>query len=204
MTEALGRTSDHPIDPLFLRRWSPRAFTGEAIEEGTLLTMLEAARWAPSSYNAQPWLFAYTIRGTEAWPRFLNLLSNTNREWAQGASALVALVSRTHSLESDQKLPVASYSHSFDAGAASGYFALQATMLDWHVHGMVGFDKERAFEELEIPLMHRVEAIFAVGRHGSPDLLPDEMKKKEVPNGRKALSEIAASGSFAGFAKASL
>ncbi len=166
MTELHTRIADHPIDPIFLRRWSPRAFTGEAIEESSLLTMLEAARWAPSSYNAQPWLFAYALRGTEAWPRFLNLLSDTNRIWAQDASALVALVSRTHSLDPDKDQPVASYSHSLDAGAAAGYFALQATMLGWHVHGMVGFDKARAFEDLEVPLMHRVEAIFAVGRQG--------------------------------------
>ena len=196
MTELHTRIADHPIDPIFLRRWSPRAFTGEAIEESSLLTMLEAARWAPSSYNAQPWLFAYALRGTEAWPRFLNLLSDTNRIWAQDASALVALVSRTHSLDPDKDQPVASYSHSLDAGAAAGYFALQATMLGWHVHGMVGFDKARAFEDLEVPLMHRVEAIFAVGRQGSPDLLPDDMKKKETPNSRKGLADIAAEGGF--------
>ena len=202
MTVTPARTADYPIDSIFLRRWSPRAFTGEVIEECTLLTMLEAARWAPSSYNAQPWLFAYALRGTGAWPRFLNLLSNTNRTWAQDASALVVLVSRTHSVEPDKELPVASYSHSLDAGAASGYFALQATMLGWHVHGMVGFDKARTFEVLEVPLMHRVEAIFAVGRQGSPDLLPKEMKKKEMPNGRKALSEVAAEGGFGSLVKA--
>ena len=200
MTDANGRKADHPIDPIFLKRWSPRALTAEAIDEDTILTILEAARWAPSSYNAQPWLFAYALRGTDAWPRFLDLLSDSNRSWGQDASALVALVSRTHSIEPDEDQPVASYSHSLDAGAASGYFALQATMLGWHVHGMVGFDKARAFEDLQVPLLHRVEAMYAVGRQTSPDLLSDDMKKKEIPNCRKPLAEIAAEGGFGGLA----
>ena len=68
MTQANSRTADYPIDALFLERWSPRAFTGEAISERELLTLLEAARWAPSSYNSQPWRFLYARRDTEPWP----------------------------------------------------------------------------------------------------------------------------------------
>ena len=84
-TTANGRTADYPIDPMFLERWSPRALTGEPIAEADLLTMLEAARWAPSCYNAQPWRFAYARRDTPSWGKFLDLLVPLNRTWAAGA-----------------------------------------------------------------------------------------------------------------------
>lgn len=142
MTTANGRTADHPIDPMFLERWSPRAFTGEPLAEADLLTMLEAARWAPSCYNSQPWRFAYARRDTPHWDRFLNLLVPFNRSWAKDASALVIMISNSlmRSLGSDKDVP--SPTHSLDAGTASGYFALQAHKMGWHVHGMAGFDRE--------------------------------------------------------------
>jgi len=81
-TTANGRTAAYPIDPLFLERWSPRAFTGEAMTETDLMTILEAARWAPSSYNSQPWRFIYGRRGTPAWDRIFALLNPFNQSWA--------------------------------------------------------------------------------------------------------------------------
>ena len=87
------RTPDYPIHNMFLERWSPRAFTGQPITQQELLTMLEAARWAPSSYNSQPWRFLYALRDTPAWERFLNLLVPLNQTWAKESSALVFLVS---------------------------------------------------------------------------------------------------------------
>ena len=92
MTQANSRTADYPIDALFLERWSPRAFTGEAIPERQLSSLFEAARWAPSSYNSQPWRFLYARRDTEPWPRFLGLLNEYNQSWARNAAALVILV----------------------------------------------------------------------------------------------------------------
>ena len=83
MTNANSRTADYPIDPMFLERWSPRAFTGEPISETDLLTMLEAARWAASSYNSQPWRFIYARRDTPHWDRFLDLLVPHNQSWVK-------------------------------------------------------------------------------------------------------------------------
>ncbi len=194
MTTVNGRTADHPIDKLFLERWSPRAFTGEAIPEAELATIFEAARWAPSSYNSQPWRFLYARRDTPAWEHFLSLLIEFNRSWSKEAAALVILVSKQTMLVGGKEVP--SYSHSFDAGAAWQSLALQATLLGWAVHGMVGFDKERAATELNVPADYRVEAAIAIGRKGDPSLLPEGVRAREVPSPRNPLSSLVFEGGF--------
>ena len=196
MTSANNRQSDFPIDPLFLERWSPRAFTGEAIPEADLLTMIEAGRWAASSYNSQPWRFLYARRDTPHWARFLGLLVPFNQSWAMHASALVVLVSNSMMRPPGADKDVPSHSHSLDTGAAAGNFALQATRMGWHVHGMVGFDIERAFTELNVPQGHRVEAAYAVGRIGDKARLPEALQARETPNTRRPLKEIAFEGGF--------
>lgn len=196
MTHANARQSAHPIDPIFLERWSPRAFTGEGIAEAELMTILEAARWAPSSYNSQPWRFLYARRGTAPWERFLDLLVPFNRGWAKDAAALIVLVSNSVMRTPGSDKDVPSHSHSLDAGAASGFLALQANRMGWFVHGMVGFDMDRAFTELNVPVGHRVEAAYAIGRKGDPATLPDQLCAREVPSDRRPLSELAFEGGF--------
>ena len=196
MTDANARHSDHPIDPIFLERWSPRAFTGEPIPEADLMTMLEAARWAPSSYNSQPWRFLWARRGTPHWDRFLDLLVPFNRGWAKDAAALIVLVSNSLMRPPGAEKDVPSHSHSLDAGAASGYLALQANRMGWFVHGMVGFDMDRAFAELNVPVGHRVEAAYAIGRRGDPATLPEGLRAREAPSDRRPLRELAFEGSF--------
>ena len=181
---------------MFLGRWSPRAFTGEPIGKADLLTMLEAARWAASSYNSQPWRFLYARRDTSHWERFLNLLTPFNRTWARNASALVFVVSNSTMCSPRSGKETPSPTHSFDAGAASGYFALQASRMGWFVHGMVGFDMERAFVELRVPKGFRVEAAYAVGRLGDRSSLPEELQSREVPSDRLPLEKLAFEGSF--------
>ena len=196
MTTANGRTADHPIDAMFLERWSPRAFAAEELPEADLLTMLEAARWAPSSYNSQPWRFIYARRGTVHWDRFLDLLVPFNRSWAASASALVVLVSNSLMRPPGSDKDVPSHTHSFDTGTASGYFALQANRMGWWVHGMVGFDMDRAFAELDVPIGYRVEAAFAVGRLGDPAGLPEALRERERPSARTPLADLAFEGTF--------
>ncbi len=196
MTTANSRTSDYEIDPLFLERWSPRAFAGGFISERELLTMIEAGRWAASSYNSQPWQFLYALRDTPHWERFFGLLVPFNQSWAKDAAALVVLVSNSLMLPPGAEKPVPSHSHSLDTGAAAGNFALQATRMGWQVHGMVGFDMDRAFAELNVPQGHRVEAAYAVGRVGDKAQLPEGMREREAPSPRKPLGEIAFEGSF--------
>lgn len=196
MTSANARRSDHPIDPMFLERWSPRAFSPEEIVEADLLTILEAGRWAPSSYNSQPWRFLYARRDTRHWDGFLDLLVPFNRGWAQDAAALIVLVSNPLMRPPGADKDVPSHSHSLDAGTASGYLALQANRMGWHVHGMVGFDMDRAFAELNVPTGYRVEAVYAVGRKGDPASLPDQIRAHEVPSDRRPLRELAYEGGF--------
>jgi len=151
MTTVGPRTSDHEIEPMFLERWSPRAYSGEAIPEAELMQILEAARWAPSSYNSQPWRFIYARRDTPHWEPMLSLLNDGNRSWAKEAAVLMVLVSSSLMTVPGQDKPVPSHSHSLDAGSAWGYLALQAAKLDWHAHAMVGFDMQRAPRPLECP-----------------------------------------------------
>lgn len=104
--------------------------------------MFEAARWAPSSYNSQPWRFLYTTRDSAHWDKFLGLLVECNQSWAKTASSLVFVVCETTMTKPGKDARMASHSHSFD-GAAWG-LALQASLPGWHAHGMVGLDFERA------------------------------------------------------------
>ena len=158
--------------------------------------MLEAARWAASSYNSQPWRFLYARRDTSHWDRFLNLLAPFNRTWATNASALVFVASNSTMCSPRKGKETPSPTHSFDAGAASGYFALQASRMGWFVHGMAGFDQERAFVELRVPKGFRVEAVYAVGRLGDRYSLPEELQLREVPSDRLPLEKLAFEGSF--------
>jgi hypothetical protein len=128
---------------------------------------------------------AYARRDTQHWERFLNLLVPLNRSWATNASALVFLVSNSMMRPPGSEKDVPSPTHSFDAGTASGYFALQANKMGWNVHGMAGFDRERAMAELNVPAGFRVEAAYAVGRVGDPATLPEALRDRERPSPRR-------------------
>ena len=189
------RHADHPISPFFLERWSPRAFAPEPVSHEDLMTMLEAARWAASSSNLQPWRFVYARRDTEAWPRLLDLLVEGNRVWARDAGALVFVVSNAMRTTSEGK-SAPSPTHSYDSGTASGYFTLQAHLLGFRAHGMYGFDHDRAMTVLRVPADHRVEAVYAVGRPGDPARLPERLRAREYPSGRRPLAELVFDGGF--------
>jgi nitroreductase len=190
------RKSDYPIDPLFTTRWSPRAFDGAPMSDPELLTLLEAARWAPSAQNAQEWRFAYALRGDELWQPLLESLNTKNQTWASNASALLAVASSISSLPKVGTTPVPNPSHAFDAGAAWAHLALQATLSGWHVHAMGGFNPETAAKAIHLPSHHVLHCVVAVGKRGDPANLPDGLREREAPNGRKHLSEIAVRGAF--------
>ncbi len=194
MTSA--RTPDHPIHPLFTDRWSPRAFTGEAISEPDLLGMLEAARWAPSAYNAQPWRFIYARRETASWQPIFDTLVAFNQGWAQRASALVVIVSADEATFPGAAAAAPNRWHSFDAGAAWASIAFQATLSGWSAHGMAGFDVERLREATGIPAGYSVETVLAIGRKGDKSVLPEGLQARETPNGRLPLTQLAAEGRF--------
>src|SRR5262245_32108495 len=109
-----NRQADHAINNLFLDRWSPRAMSGEEIPQADLMVLFEAARWAPSSYNNQPWRILYARRNSEYWPLFFDLLADVNKAWTRNAGVLLLFISKT-TLDLNGK---PSITHSFDAGAA--------------------------------------------------------------------------------------
>ncbi len=187
-----GRTSVFPIHEIFLKRWSSRAFSGETISEKEILTLFEAARWAPSSSNSQPWRFLVATRDSEEWPKFFNLLVEFNQAWAKQAAALVVIVSHQIIENSGKLLPT----HSFDTGSAFENLALQAAFQGIIAHGMAGFDYEKARSELKIPENYTVEAMIAIGKPGKKEDLPEDLQKREVPSERKPLSEIIFKGEF--------
>ena len=187
-----SRKADHPVDELFLDRWSPRAMSHEGVSEEDLLTLLEAARWAPSSYNNQPWRILYARRDTDHWPTFFGLLVEGNQAWAADAAALLLFVSKETFDFNGKPYPT----HSFDTGAAWENLALQATLKGMVAHGMQGFDYERARSELNIPEGFRVEAMAAVGRPGDPQRLPERLRAREAPSDRKPLGQTTCEGPF--------
>ena len=196
MTSNTPRASTHPIDPLFLERWSPRAFDGSNLSQTELFTILEAARWAPSSFNQQPWRFVYAHRESADWERFVGLLMPFNAMWARNASVLLFIVSDTMIQLPRDAARTVSHSHSFDAGAAWAFMALQAIRLGIRTHGMTGVDFNRARKELSVPDTFRIEAAIAIGRVGDKSKLPPEMQGREAPNGRRDLAELVMEGRF--------
>jgi nitroreductase len=190
------RKPGHAIDTLFTDRWSPRSFTAEAMPEAVLLQMFEAARWAPSSYNYQPWRFLYALRDTPAWQTFLGLLTDVNQVWAFRASALVFVLSDSRVMRPGNDRPVDSYTHVFDSGLACAQFALQATRMGWITHCMQGFDKERSYAELKVPHDLRINAVVAVGRQAGPEQLSEPLQAREKPSDRRPLGDLVRCGTM--------
>jgi len=190
------RIADHPIAPIFLNRWSSRAFTSEPISDEALFALFEAARWAPSAYNSQPWRFVYAKRDSPAWPKLLSVLVPYNQVWAGGAAALVFVVSNPTFTPAGKSEPTLSRSASFDAGAAWASLAFQACLDGWVAHGMGGFDEGAARAALNVPADHRIEAAVAIGCRGERACLPERYHAGEAPNSRRPISETVFEGAF--------
>lgn len=185
------RKTQRNVNEIFVNRWSPRAMSGEEIDEAALFSLLEAARWAPSSNNNQPWRFLYARRNTPNWNTFFNLLTESNQIWAKNAAVLLVVISKK---TFDSGKP--SRTHSYDTGAAWVSFALQGYLNGLVVHGMQGFDYDKAKEILHVPDDYSVEAMIAVGKKGKKEELPAYLQEREIPSTRKSLTEIAVEGSF--------
>jgi len=189
------RKPDHPVSQHFIDRWSQRAFTGDAIPDATLMRIFEAARWAPSASNIQPWIFLYAKRGSAEFDKFHSLLAEGNRPWAKNAAAIVFLVSRKTRQAADGS-QVPARSHSLDAGAAWACLALEASAVGWPAHGMIGVDFDRARDELNVPDECHIEMAIAIGKRGDKANLPEKLQGIEQPNTRKPVGEIVIAGAF--------
>jgi nitroreductase len=189
----MERKADYPILDLLLERRSPRAMSGEPITHDEFMTLIEAARWAPSSYNHQPWRFIYAYRDTPEWDMLFSFLVEANAVWAKRAGALLVVLSH-HYFEYNNAY---SRTHTFDTGAAAENFALQGFSMGLVVHGMEGFDYDRAKTELGIPDDYTVEAMFAIGLPGPASLLPEPLQARESnPTDRLKAEELIYHGSF--------
>lgn len=187
-----NRTPTHPINELILNRWSPRAMSGESISNEELMSLFEAARWAPSSYNNQPWRFIYATRDSAHWNTFMNLMVEFNQSWAKNAAALVVVISKKTFDHNGE----AASTHSFDTGAAWENLAIEAEARGLVSHGMQGFDYDKARTELGVPEGFAVEMMIAIGKPGAKENLPEMLQEKELPSDRKPLSDIVMEGKF--------
>lgn len=191
-----NRIADYPVDPNFTDRWSPRAFDGSDMPEADLRTMFEAARWAPSAFNSQPWHFLYARRGDADWERFLGLLVPFNQSWAHTASALIFIISDSMPGVGSKGEPKPSPSHGFDTGAAWMSLALQATRMGYYAHSMAGIDQAAARADLALPERYQIHAACAVGRLGDPEQLDPAQRSREFPSDRKPQTTFVHAGSW--------
>jgi nitroreductase len=189
----MPRQAAAPIEPFFLSRWSGRAFTGAPLPDGALGSLLEAARWSPSSGNNQPWRFVYALRGTVAFKAFHDLLAPGNKPWCEKASALLVVASR---VVRDDGRPART--HAFDTGAAWMSLALQAHLLGLVAHGMEGFDYEGAAQVIGLPADHKVQCMVAVGPPGRREDLPEPYRGREEPSDRRPSVSFAFESRFPG------
>ena len=175
--------------PTILHRWSPRSFSDRDVSPADLKTIFEAARWAASSYNEQPWRFFVGRRNSPTYQKILGALIEFNQAWAKSAPVLILGAARTTFSHNDAPNRVALY----DLGAAASYLTLQAAALGLSSHQMAGFDEAAARKALEIPESYILGAVIAVGYQGEPAALPNEqmLAQETSPRARKSLSEIA-------------
>lgn len=188
--EKAARHADYPIEQVFLKRQSRydlhRTLTPAQIKE-KLMICFEAARWAPSGGNGQPWRFIYAVHGTKSWDRILTLLAPGNKIWAKNSSAFVVVLS--HKFKEHNGKP--SKSHSFDTGMAVSNLLTQATHLGLITHPIGGFDVEKAYKDLSIPTDYAIEAIIVIGEPASKEHSNKEFASWDSkPTQRKPLKEI--------------
>lgn len=195
MLDDTSRKADHAIADHFLTRHSPRAFTDQMVTEPQMLSLFEAARWAPSTSNNQPWRFAYALRGETAFDAMFDALIEFNQIWAGKAGALAVVASVSTKTNADGET-AAMPNHQFDTGTAWGYLALQAHHDGLVAHAMGGFDAAKLEKAVSLPEGYVIHAVVAVGYHGDIAALPERMHKGEAPNDRKPLSETVSRGGF--------
>lgn len=186
------RPTKFPVNALIYNRWSPRSMSGEPLKDEELMPLFEAARLAPSSYNGQPWTFLYGKRDSKEWDLFFNLLIDFNKQWCKNAAVLAVAISR-NTFEHNNK---PSRTHSYDTGAAWMCLSIEGQSRDLVIHGMEGFDYDKARKDLEIPEGYTVEAMLAIGKPGLKEDLPEDLRKRENPSPRKPLEQVAQQGKF--------
>jgi nitroreductase len=182
-----AQPSTDGVLPVFLERWSPRAFADRDVSAADLKVVFEAARWAPSSYNEQPWRFFVGHKGSETYNKILDALVPFNQDWARSAPVLILGVAKTRFSHNDSPNNYATH----DLGAAMALMAVQATALGLAAHQMAGFDWVKARESFAIPDTYAMGSVMALGYQGElADMQEKFQAQEQSPRSRKALSEI--------------
>lgn len=186
--------TDYPVHDLIQNRWSPRAFSDNPVSPETLRSLFEAARWAPSSSNEQPWAFIVgTKDDLETHSKILSTLVEFNQGWAKHAPVLAIAVSQMEFARNKTPNRNAFY----DTGAAVAHLTAEATSRGLFVHQMAGFDLQKAIEVFHIPKGWEPIAVFAIGYPGDPNALPDKLRERELaPRSRKPISEFVMSSDW--------
>ncbi|MFN3281264.1 MAG: nitroreductase family protein [Tabrizicola sp.] len=190
-----ARQPDHPVEAQFVARWSPRSFTGRALSEAEVMSLLEAARWAPSASNHQPWRLVWARAGEPEFAAVHQALTGNNLLWAGRAGALFVVASKD-TFVNREGVEVANRTAGFDTGAAWMSLALQARAMGLVAHAMGGFDRERLAAAVGLPAGHTLHCVVAVGEQGPVSALPDDLAAREKPSMRKAVAEISSHGRF--------
>lgn len=176
MTIEKRTESAFPINELLQTRWSPRAFADRPVEEEKLLSLFEAARWAPSAFNGQPWAFVVTTRQDPGcFAALVSTLSPGNRLWAPQAPVLVLAVAIPYRAGD----AVNRYGH-YDLGQAVAHLTVEARDLGLQVHQMGGFDGARARQIFELPAEYEPMTVLAIGYAGEPESLVEELRVREI------------------------
>jgi nitroreductase len=184
--------TDFPVHDLIRHRWSPRAFSDKPVDPAVLASLFEAARWAPSSSNEQPWAYLVATKDNpEDFAKTLSVLVEFNAAWAKNAPVLALAVSHLKFQSNGNPNRNAFY----DTGAATVLFSIEALARGLYVHQMGGFDAAKAKQVFEIPDDWEAIAAFAIGYPGDSDSLPQKLQDREVaPRTRKPLAEFVMSG----------
>ncbi|MFA6535335.1 MAG: nitroreductase family protein [Candidatus Babeliales bacterium] len=187
----MARESLYPISNIFINRWSSRAMSDEPLTDEQLMPLFEAARWAPSAYNEQPWRFIYTHKGSKLWNELIALMNTFNQSWAKNAAILIIIISKDFfERNTNPRGSKQSHTHTFDSGATWMSLALQGSINGLVVHAIADFDYDKAKSILSIPNEFKIETMVAVGKPGKKENLPPALQIREVPNDRKQLDEI--------------
>lgn len=186
ITEELhtNRQSEYPVNPVFLNRWSPRAYSTKPVSDADLHTVLDAAHWAPSSANDQPWRFI-VAKTPEQLAVFHSFINEFNLAWVVKAPILILIASDKLRANGNPN-----GAHAFDSGTAWGYLALQASMLGLYAHAMGGYDRVKAREALRLPEHIDLHAVVSLGFYGDKADLPDSLRERETPSSRRPLHEV--------------
>jgi len=186
--------TDVSLHELIRNRWSPRAFSEKPVPAEVLRSLFEAARWAPSSNNEQPWAYLVAAKDdAENFAKMLSVLVEFNANWAKHAPVLALSVAHLKTQRDGKPNRVALH----DVGSASAQLTLEANARGLQVHQMAGFDAEKARQAFAIPPDWEPVAAMAIGYPGDPESLPEKLRDRELaPRTRKPLGEFVMSGGW--------